>query len=347
VRIAQIATCSGPVLPSGTGSIESLVWLLCRELTRRGHEVTVFACAGSRVDGKLVVTQPGPYGTPGTPSDWQVCDWMTLCEAVRQSDRFDIVHSHAYLWGLPLERFSRAPMVHTLHTMPYDDEALLWDRYPGARIVAVSKSQWASASSKSPYAVVHHGIDADQFTFRANPAAYVLYLGRFTPGKGPLQAIAAARQAETPLVLAGPRNDYFDCHIAPLVDGDRVQYAGEADAAMRNRLLGEARALLYPLQEPEPFGLVQVEAMFCGTPVVALNVGAVPEVVDQGTTGLVVNAERELIEAITSAVTLDRSVVRRRAVARFSSAQMAEAHERTYLRAVSHERAHDTRPAGA
>ena len=118
MRIAQVATLSTPVRREGSDSIESLVWLLSRELIDMGHEVTVFACAGSEPPGELVATLPGPYARDGSPGNWQLCEWINLCRAVEQSGRFDVLHSHAYLWGLPLEGLSRAPLVHTLHVSP-------------------------------------------------------------------------------------------------------------------------------------------------------------------------------------------------------------------------------------
>src|SRR5258708_35727243 len=202
MRIAQVATLGTPVRRERSDSIEHLVWLLSRELTRMGHKVTVFAAAGFEVDGELVAALPGPYGTDGAPDDWQQCEWINLCRAVEQSERFDVLHSHAYLWGLPLERLSRAPLIHTYHLWPYENEAQLRALAPAACVTAVSAYQWSSFPEFPPAAVIHHGVDPAQFTFRAEPDDYVCYLGRFTPGKGPLQAIAAASALGLRLVLA-------------------------------------------------------------------------------------------------------------------------------------------------
>jgi glycosyltransferase involved in cell wall biosynthesis len=332
MRIALISTLSTPVRREGSDSIESLVWLLSRELTRLGHEVTVFAAAGSEVCGELVATLPGPCGTAGAPDDWQVCEWINLCRAVEQSGRFDVLHSHAYLWGLPLEGLSRAPMVHTLHVCPYENEACLWSMVPDACVTAISHYQWSAFPGLRPAAVIPHGVDPEQFTAGLEPEDYVCYLGRFTPGKGPLQAVAAARALGLRLRLAGPCDGYYREHVAPLVDGRRVEYAGYVSGRARTELLRGARALLYPLQEPEPFGLVQVEAMMCGTPVVAMCRGAVPEIIDEGVTGYHTCAPEEFPRQVLRSFALDRRGVRARALERFSAARMAGAYGEIYRR---------------
>src|SRR6266705_2894487 len=134
MRIAQISTLSSPVRADASGSVEAWLWLLTRELIRLGHEVTVFAAAGSQCHGELVATLPGPYGAEGSLDDWQLCEWVNLCRAVEQSHRFDIMHTHAYLWGIAFQRLSRAPLLHTLHIVPDDNTARLWSMWPEARV---------------------------------------------------------------------------------------------------------------------------------------------------------------------------------------------------------------------
>jgi glycosyltransferase involved in cell wall biosynthesis len=335
MRIAQISTLCTPVRQEGSASIEGLVWLLSRELVRMGHEVTVFACAGSEPHGELVVTLPGPYGSNGSPDDWKLCEWLNLCRAVEQAARFDVLHSHAYLWGLPLEAISKAPLVHTLHVCPYENEARLRSLVPDAAVVGISRSQWSCFPGLEPRAVIHHGIDIEQFPFCATGGDYLCFLGRFTPGKGPRVAVEAARTLGLRLLLAGPANDYYRSQVAPLVDGRLVQYVGSVTGRARARLLGGARALLYPIQEPEPFGLVQVEAMMCGTPVVAMRLGAVPEVVDEGVTGFSTTNPEEFPGLIERAFTLDRGSVHARAVGRFSGERMARQYAELYQKVVS------------
>jgi len=337
MRIGLVSTLATPVRPRGSGSVEGLVWLLSRELTALGHRVTVFAAAGSQPCGELVAALSGPYGKSGSPDDWQVCEWVNLCRAVEESGRLDVLHSHAYLWGLPLEPLTRTPMAHTLHVCPDQDAARLWATRPGACVTAISKYQWSGFSDRRPAAVIPHGVDESQFSFRPKPEEYVCFLGRFTPGKGPLAAVAAARRLGLRLRLAGPRNNYFEKRVAPLVDGRTVEYVGTVAGARRDEFLGGARALLYPIVEPEPFGLVPVEAMMCGTPVAAVRLGAVPELIDEGVTGAGTDSADNFTVAVERALTLDRRGVRDRAVARFSAARMARAYLDVYQRLAAGE----------
>jgi glycosyltransferase involved in cell wall biosynthesis len=334
MRIAQISTVSTPVRRDHAGSVESLVWLLSRELTRLGHEVTVFGAAGSQVDCDFVQTLPGTYGDNGSPDDWNLCEWTNLAGAIARAGRFDVVHSHVYTWGIPLIGACPVPMVHTLHILPYDDDAAVWRLRPDAAVTALSKYQWAEFPDRSPVAIVPSGVDPDQFTVTGRAGDHLLYLGRFIENKGPLDAITAARSGGRDLILAGPESAYFTTAVKPLVDGKQIRYVGPVDTAERNRLLGSAAALIYPLREPEPFGLVQVEAMMCGTPVVAPPIGAVPEIVDGGVTGELVLATDQYAGAISRAAQLDRFRIARIARERFAVRRMAEGYLDVYRRQI-------------
>jgi glycosyltransferase involved in cell wall biosynthesis len=335
MRIAQVSTLSAPVCRESGGSVESLVWLLTRELTQLGHDVTVFGCAGSECDGKLVATLPGPYGTKGTFDDWQVCEWVNLARAVKRAAEFDVIHTHAYLWGVPLEGLTATPMVHTIHIVPDENHAQLWRMNARAYVTAISQHQWSEYPDLKPAAIIPHGVDAGAFTFRKKPEDYLLYLGRFVSGKGPLHAINAAKALGLRLILAGPENAYFREHVRSLVDGRQVEYAGYVMGAARDKLLGGARALLYPIQHPEAFGLVLVEAMLCGTPVAAIRLGAVPEIVEEGVTGSLADSAGHLVRAVLCALELDRQRVRQSAERRFSAGQMAQSYAQLYERIIA------------
>lgn len=334
MRIAQVATLGTPVRQAGAGSIESLVWLLSSELIRMGHEVTVFGARGSTSAGEVVARLP-TYGADGAPEDWQVCEWVNLCEAIQRSDEYDVVHSHNYLIGLPLEPLCRAPMLHTLHLTPGAETVRLRSLFPNAWVNGISHWQWSGYPELPPARVVHNAVDTSQFDFQPSPEGYLCYLGRFLPGKGPLAAIAVARSLGMRLILAGPRNDYFSDQIAPLIGGN-IEYVGSIGGAERNRLLGGASVLVYPVRHPEPFGLVLPEAMICGTPVAAYGIGAVSEVVDEAITGHAVAPDGSLEQAVLKSLTLDRARVREHAVKRFSAARMAGEYADLYLHRLSH-----------
>jgi len=332
MRIAQVSTLSAPVREQTHGSVEAWVWLLTRELMRLGHEVTVFGTGDSQVPGQLIATQPGPYGVNGAIDDWQLCEWLNIAQAVERSAEFDVLHSHAYLWGVPLSRLSRAPMVHTTHIVPDENAAKVWSRYPEAHVTAISAEQWRTHAPLQPEAVIHHGVDVAKFTFNAKPSDYVCYLGRFVSGKGPRQAIVAARAAGVRLLMAGPPNDYFREQVEPMIDGKTAEYVGFVKGAERDQLLGGARALVYPIQYAESFGLVLVEAMLCGTPVAATRFGAVPEIVEDGVTGCIVDSKEALSAALPRAFALDRAAIRKRAQERFSAERMAREYAAYYAR---------------
>ena len=331
MRIGLVSTLGTPVRPDGAGSIESFVFRLSRELAARGHEVTVFASGDSSPECELVAALPAPYARVGSPEDWQTCEWLNVCRAVEESDRLDVLHSHSYLNALPLGRLARCTLVNTTHVMPHDDDARVWRAVPDAHVTALSEAQWAPYDDLKPAAVIGHGVDAADHTFRGEAAGHLCFLGRFTAGKGPLDAIAAAREVGMPLRMAGPPSDHYEVSVARHVDGERVIYDGPVGHAARDELLAGA-VLLYPVNEPEPFGLVMVEAMMSGTPVAAYAIGAVPEIVEDGVTGALVPPGGDLAGAVRACLALDRAEVRARALERFGTARMADEYERLYER---------------
>lgn len=330
MRIALVSTVSSPVRRDAFGSVETWTWLLTRELRKLGHEITIFGCAGSEADAEIVTTLSGPYATPGSYDDWQICEWINLCRAVEQSSRFDVLHSQAYLWGIPLENLSRAPMVHTLHIVPDETTIRLWENSLQSHVTAISRSQWSCCPNLKPAAIIPHAVDSSLFTFREQPDDYVLFLGRFVSGKGPIQAIETAKALGLRLLMAGPENKYFREQVQPLIDGNQIEYVGYAEAPERNKLLGGARALLYPIQYSESFGLVLIEAMLCGTPIAAMNYGAVPEIVEEGISGYMASTPEEFIQAVPKCFSLDRLRIRQLAQQRYSPEQMARAYADVY-----------------
>jgi glycosyltransferase involved in cell wall biosynthesis len=251
--------------------------LLTEGLVARGQDVTLFATGSSRTSARLHALFAEGYREDLSMWPWELCELFNLAAAVERARDFDVIHFQAeyYPMSLALTRLSSTPIIQTLHHAPSEPEVALWSRYPEAPFVAVSKEQARLLAPLNVVAVVPHGIDTDAFAFRAVPEDYLLFLGRFTEGKGVLPAIDIARKAGMRLVLAAAENEYYRDVVAAHVDGVHVVYAGEVDHAAKVALFGGARALLYPVQSGEPFGLVLAEAMACGTPVAALDRGAV------------------------------------------------------------------------
>jgi glycosyltransferase involved in cell wall biosynthesis len=330
LKIAELAPIAAPVAPESGRSIEELVYLMTEELVRRGHDVTLFATGNSRTSATLHAIYEGGYEECDELWNWRFHEYMHAAEAFLQAREFDVIHSHNYEFSLPFSRLVVTPVVHTYHVMADPDIAQACDRVPNVHLVAISEYQASFTPLVKTAAVIHHGIDIDDLPFNPCPDDYLLYLGTVTPDKGPLQAIAVARKAGMRLILAGPYDSSFFPAFEGCLADDRVQYVGAVGAQERNRLLANAAALVYPLMAGEPFGLVLIEAMGCGTPVVALRRGAVPEIVDAGVTGYIADDLDGLVSCIPLALQLDRQTIRQVAAARFSYRLMVDAYERLF-----------------
>jgi glycosyltransferase involved in cell wall biosynthesis len=310
--------------------------LLTEGLVGRGHDVTLFATADSSTKAKLVAIYPHGYWHDENMWPWELYEMLNLAAAVERARDFDVIHYEAayYPMSLAYARLSPTPIVQTLHHSPSPAEIALWSRYPEAPFVAISNEQARLLAGLNVIDTVLHGLDTNNFTFREKPDDYLLFLGRFTEGKGVLQSIEIAKRVGMKLILAAAEDEYYREKVAPHVDGRHIVYYGEADFAAKVKLYGGARALLYPIQAREPFGLVLAEAMSCGTPVAALDRGAVREVVDDGVTGVVFEDLEQMANDLSRVFNLDRRLVRERAVARFGAARMVDEYIRVYTRIV-------------
>jgi len=334
VRIAHIAPVATSIPPPKSGSVETMTSLLTEGLVARGHDVTLFATGDSTTGAKLHAIYPHGYWHDEHMWPWELYEMLNLATVVERAAEFDVIHYEAayYPMSLAFTRLSPTPIVQTLHHSPSQAEIALWSRYPDAPFVAISNEQAGLLSGLKVVATVLHGIDTASFVFREKPDDYLLFLGRFTEGKGVLQAIELAKRVDMRLILAAAEGDYYRERVAPHVDGRRVVYYGEADFDAKVKLYGGARALLYPIQSREPFGLVLAEAMACGTPVVALDRGAVREVVDEGVTGMIFDNLEQMANELPRVFDLDRRSVRERAVARFDAARMVDEYIAVYKR---------------
>jgi len=341
MRIAHIAPVATTIPPPKSGSVETMTSLLTEGLVARGHDVTLFATGDSRTSAKLCAIYPHGYWHDENMWPWELYEMLNLAAAVERGTEFDIIHYEAayYPMSLAFTRLSPTPIVQTLHHSPSPAEIKLWSQYPDAPFVAISNEQARLLTGVKVVATVLHGIDTDNFRFRENPDDYLLFLGRFTEGKGVLQAIELAKRVGMRLILAAAEEDYYREKIAPHVDGRHIVYYGEADFAAKVALYGGARALLYPIQAREPFGLVLAEAMACGTPVAALDRGAVREVVDDGVTGIVYRDLEEMANELPRVFALNRRRVRDHAVARFGVDRMVDGYLSVYTSLVEPHRA--------
>ncbi|HEV8316856.1 MAG TPA: glycosyltransferase family 4 protein [Vicinamibacterales bacterium] len=337
LKIALVAPVAQSIPPVRSGSIEAMTALLVDGLVGRGHDVTLFAAASSQTKAKLHSIYERGYNEDSSLWPWELCELFNLAAAVERADAFDVIHYQAEYSPISLAftRMSPTPILQTLHHAPTTPEVALWSAYPEAPFVAVSKAQARLLAGLNVVGIVHHAVDVSAFSFRQQPEDYLLFLGRFTEGKGVLQAIEVARRTGVRLILAAAENEYYRDVVAPQVDERQIVYVGEVDHAAKVTLLGGARALVYPVQAGEPFGLVLAEAMACGTPVAALDRGAVREIVDEGITGAVFDSLEALVAGLPGVLALERGRVRTRAIERFSPDRMVDAYVGVYSQLVT------------
>ncbi len=349
MRVAQVAPPFESVPPSGYGGTERVVSVLTEELVTREHEVTLFAPGDSSTRARLVANVPRALWHQKVQYHDFTPFWaVALGELVQRLDQFDVIHSHLDYFGFPLARIAPCPVVTTLHGRLDLPELLpLYRAFPDVPLVSISDAQRNPVPQANWAATVYHGISLEQLTYHPGPGEYLLFLGRISPEKGLDTAIRVAHRAGMPLRVAARKplpfkNDpavrrdweYYNEQVRPLLRREGVEFVGEVDGADKDALLGGALALLFPIRWPEPFGLVMVEAMACGTPVVALREGSVPEVVVDGITGSICDSEDDMVAAVRDIARLDRARCRAEAERRFSPAAMATAYESLYERLV-------------
>ena len=339
MRIAVIAPPWYTIPPSGYGGIEWVVSLLADGLTDRGHEVTLFAPPGSETDARLVAPLRAvpPEELIGDP-------WYEASHVISvydHGDEFDILHDHTGPAGVSIGAMSDCPTVHTLHGPFTEQTTMLYRRIARQHwFVAISESQRSMGPSNMRWAgVIYNGIPIDRYPFREDKDDFLFFLGRADEEKAPHLAIEAARRAGRRLVLCvTTKNErersYWAEMVEPLLSDD-IEVRGECDQDQKAELLGRAAALLFPIQWPEPFGLVMTEAMACGTPVIAWRNGSVPEVVADGETGFIVDSVDEMAAAVDRVGELDPHVMRARVKELFSAEAMVAGYERVYQRVLA------------
>ena len=343
MRVAMLAPPWIAVPPPAYGGIEQVLALLAKELTERGHEVTLFAAPGTRSEAAVLSPLEGPHPDEIQMSLYEADHVASAFARVDEQDPpFDVLHDNCGFTAFAFADRIDTPVLHTLHGPFTPETSAFYARHAGkAAAVALSRYQAEQAPDELEIvAVIGNPIVVAEFPFRDQKDDYLLWIGRLNDDKGPQRAIAAAREAGAPLVLAGPvqpgEEEFFAREVEPLLDGDGISYVGEVGED-KAELYAGAKALLMPIRWAEPFGLVMTEAMACGTPVIAFPEGSAPELVLDGETGFVVQDEHEMAAAVGRLGEIDPARCRDSARERFDVAAVAEAYERAYA-AVSPKR---------
>jgi glycosyltransferase involved in cell wall biosynthesis len=345
MRVAMLAPPWIQVPPLGYGGIEQVIALLAAELTERGNEVTLYAAPGTTSNAHVLSPLEGPHPDEIQLSVYEADHVASAFASVDEADPpCDVIHDHCGFTAFAFADRIDTPVVHTLHGPFTDETKAFYARHAHkAKAIALSRYQAEQApDGLDVVAVIGNPIVVDDFPFRDDKDDHLLWIGRMNDDKGPQRAIAAAREADAPLILAGPvqpgQEEFFASEVEPLIDGDGIRYVGEVGEE-KLELYAGARALLMPIRWAEPFGLVMTEAMACGTPVIAFREGSAPELVIDGETGFVVDDEHEMASAVSRLGEIDPMRCRESTRERFDVAAVAEAHERAYELVASGSRA--------
>ena len=340
MRIAQVAPLAESVPPPGYGGTERVVSYLTEELVAEGHDVTLFASGDSQTSAKLVAGAPSGLRLDESVVDPLAHTVVQLEQVAASAGQFDVIHWHIDYFHFPMSRRLGVPNVTTLHgRLDLPDLQPLYDEFAEMPLVSISDDQRIPLPQANFVATVYHGMPLDELLPNLQPDDYLAFLGRTSPEKRADRAIEVARRANMPLRIAAKVDEqdreYFEREIEPLLEQDHVDFIGEIGPEEKNEFLGHARALLFPIDWNEPFGLAMIEAMACATPVIAYRSGSVPEVVDEGVTGFVV----EDIESATAAVgrlgEIDRAGVRAAFERRFNAGRMAHDYLDVYERLIA------------
>jgi glycosyltransferase involved in cell wall biosynthesis len=348
LRIAMLAPPWIPVPPPGYGGIEFVVALLCDALVEQGHEVELFCTPGShskaRVHALLEAPHPEKIERALFEADHVACAFAAIEAAAQAGEPFDVLHDHCGYTTLAMADRQSTPVVHTVHG-PFDqDTTPYYARHgPKGRLVCISRSQASMAPEQAGApAVVYNPIDVDSWPVGYRKEDYLLFMARMVEEKGPHRAIQVAKATNRPLVLAGPvqpgHERFFAKEVEPHIDGRQIRYVGEVGGVRKQQLFADAFAFLMPIHWPEPFGLVMVEALAAGTPVLAFAHGAAPEIVEPGVNGFLCQDEDEMAELVEQTAGIDPARCRQTAAERFAPDRVAAGYEAVYREAVAHGR---------
>ncbi|MGE5392832.1 MAG: glycosyltransferase family 4 protein [Candidatus Saccharibacteria bacterium] len=344
MKIAIVSPFEERVPPAKYGGTELVIHNITENLVRLGHDVTLLASGDSKTTAKLVPAFPKALRGQPKLADMKFRDaykfmGLGIVSQYLAANRFDIIHNHIGWRVLPFQSLFASPVVTTLHgplDLPYQQE--VYGRYRDANYVSISLSQRRGFPKMNFVANVYNGIEVEKFRFFPKPQDYFAFLGRMSPEKGPLQAIELAKKTKSRLIMAAKVDTvdqaYFKQKIKPLIDGRQIRFIGEVGHAGKVKLLGGAKALLAPIQWEEPFGLFFVEAMACGTPVIAMKRGSVPEIIVDGKTGFVCTTVAQAVSAVKKIQSIDRLACFEHVNNKFSAAKMAEDYLKAYRKVI-------------
>ncbi len=341
LRIAQLAPLYERIPPKLYGGTERVVSYITEELVRRGHEVTLFASGDSETAATLWAGCEQALRLTGKPEMGTYLQLPMISDVYQDArERFDVIHSHLDYWSFPFARLVEVPTVATMHgRLDIEELHPIYARYRDVPLVSISDAQRVHLPSVNWIATIHHGLPRNLLTPRYEPGKYLAFLGRISPEKRPDIAIEVAKKSGIPLKIAAKVDvvdrDYFAQVIRPRLSPPDVEYIGEINEAEKSEFLGNALALMFTIDWPEPFGLAMIEAMACGTPVIARRCGSVPEVIEHGVTGFIADGVEQLVAAVEQVGSLSRVECRGQFERRFTVDSMVDRYEEVYLRLMA------------
>ncbi|MDT7827493.1 glycosyltransferase family 4 protein [Pricia sp. S334] len=330
MRIAMLSPIAWRTPPRQYGPWELVASNLTEGLVAHGHEVTLFATGDSLTSGRLDAVCPSPYAeNPNV--DAKVWESLHIANLMEKANQFDIIHNHFDFLPLTYSKLISIPMITTIHGFSSEKILPVYKKYNETNAY-ISISDADRHSDLKYLRTIYHGIDGKKFTLREQKDDYLLFYGRIHPDKGTREALDIAANSDAKLIIAGLIQDrgYYDEHVRPRIDGDKVVYLGNVDQRKGNQLLGDAKALLHPILFDEPFGLSVAEAMMCGTPVIAFDRGSMPELIEHGKSGFLVRDVRAASEAVIMASTLDPRYIRHYAREKFDIGRMVSEYIKVY-----------------
>jgi glycosyltransferase involved in cell wall biosynthesis len=340
MKIAQVAPLYESVPPKYYGGTERVVSYLTEELVRQGHDVTLFASGDSETKARLIAACRSSLRLDKRCQNQIAHHFVMLERLFQRAAEFDIVHFHIDYLHFPLSRRELITHVTTLHgRLDIPDLVPLYQEFQDMPVISISNGQREPLPWANWQATVYHGLPVDMYRFREKPGNYLAFLGRVSPEKRVDRAIEIARRVGMPLKIAAKVDpvdrDYFESVISPLLSNSPVEFVGEISDGEKDEFLGNAYALLFPIDWPEPFGLVMIEAMACGTPVIAYRGGAVPEIMEQGHTGFIVHGVEDAVEAVRDVAQLSRKRCREVFEERFTATRMAHDYVQQFERLIA------------